>query len=137
MSKPLRILTAALALLLATVWLISCNKNPSSPAPPPAELSGSLAPGASYLHTFTKAGTFNYRCSVHPSCGGLTGTIVVIAPGGTIRNHVLAITQSGGSSDPYTGGTCSSVSLQRDTVFVGDTVSWTNNSPLPHTVTSQ
>ena len=139
MPKHLRVLTAALALGLAAVWLLSCSKkNPASPAPPTGVLNGSLAAGGgTYAHTFTTAGSFNYHCSVHPGCGGLSGTIVVIPAGGTISNPVLAITQSGGSSDPYTGGTCSSISLQRDTVFVGDTVTWTNNSPLPHTVTSQ
>ncbi|HEY6194700.1 MAG TPA: hypothetical protein VI504_06610 [Candidatus Eisenbacteria bacterium] len=140
MPKHLRILTAALALGLAAVWLLSCSKkNPASPTPPPGELNGSLAAGGGqYAHKFNTAGSFNYHCSVHPSCGSLAGTIVVIAPGGTIMNHVLAITQSGGSpGDIYTSGTCSSISPQRDTVFVGDMVIWTNNSPLPHTVTSQ
>ncbi len=140
MPKHLRVLTAALALGLAAVWLLSCSKkNPASPAPPAGELNGSLAAGGgAYAHKFTSVGSFNYHCSVHPGCGGLSGTIVVIAASGTISNHVLAIAQSGGSpAGPYGGGTCSSISLQRDTVFVGDTVTWTNNSPLPHTVASQ
>ena len=104
--------------------------------PVPGELNGSLpGTGNQYVHAFSTAGTFNYKCTIHPSCGSLQGTIVVIALGGTIQNHVLAITQSGGSSGPY-GGSCSSLSLQRDTVFVGEQVTWTNDSPLPHTVTS-
>src|SRR5437016_14237284 len=102
MPKHLRVLTAALALGLAAVWLLSCSKkNPASPAPPTGVLNGSLAAGGgTYAHTFTTAGSFNYHCSVHPGCGGLSGTIVVIPAGGTISNPVLAITQSGGSSDP-------------------------------------
>lgn len=32
--------------------------------------SGSLSQGQSYTHTFTKAGTFTYHCSPHPSMKG-------------------------------------------------------------------
>jgi hypothetical protein len=145
MLRIRRILPGALALCLLAAWLLSCSKNnPTSPTNPNnpnnpggSELNGSLAStGSQYAHTFANAGTFNYKCTIHPTCSSLAGTIVVIAPGGAIQNRVLSITQSGGSSGPY-GSTCSSLSLQRDSVFVGDMVTWTNNSPLPHTVTSQ
>ena len=142
MLRTLRILLAATALCLVSACLLSCAKQ-SSPTNPVGgsggggELNGSLATtGSQYAHTFTKVGTFNYRCSVHPTCAGLTGTIVVLAAGGAIQNCVLSITQSGGSSGTY-GSTCAGLSLQRDTVFVGNVVTWTNNSPFPHTVTSQ
>jgi plastocyanin len=36
--------------------------------------SGPLAPGASYSHTFTVAGTYPYMCTIHTF---MTGTIVV------------------------------------------------------------
>lgn len=36
--------------------------------------SGSMAPGQTYTATFTKAGTYPYHCSIHPS---MKGTIVV------------------------------------------------------------
>ena len=36
--------------------------------------SGSIAPGASYSHKFDSAGTFDYKCSIHPS---MTGTVIV------------------------------------------------------------
>ena len=36
--------------------------------------SGDIAPGASFTNTFTKAGTFAYRCSIHPT---MTGSITV------------------------------------------------------------
>ena len=36
--------------------------------------SGDLAPGATFSFTFSKAGTFAYHCSIHPS---MTGTVVV------------------------------------------------------------
>lgn len=136
--KNLRDLPRLLALCLAAVWLSSCSKSSSSPTNPgvSGELNGSLATtGSQYPHTFNTAGTFNYKCMIHPSCASLAGTIVVLPLGGAIQNRVLSITQSGGSSGTY--ATCASLSLQRDSVFVGDQVTWTNNSPLPHTVTSQ
>lgn len=36
--------------------------------------AGNLPPGQSFSFTFTKAGTYNYHCSIHPS---MTATIVV------------------------------------------------------------
>jgi len=52
-------------------------------------------------------------------------------------NRVLAISITGGSAGgPYSGPTCSALSNQADSVVVGDQVTWTNSSPLPHTVTS-
>ena len=36
--------------------------------------SGSLAKGMSYSHTFTKPGTYQYKCSIHPR---MTGLVVV------------------------------------------------------------
>lgn len=36
--------------------------------------SGTLAQDATYSFTFTKAGTFNYACSIHPS---MKGTVIV------------------------------------------------------------
>ena len=137
MNRP-RVLLVALALFGIATWLVACNEK-SSPTSPAGggELAGNLSSiGMQYAHTFATAGTYNYKCAVHPTCGSLTGTIVVIAVGGIIANRVLGIAQSGGTTGPY-GSTCASLSLQRDTVFVGDVVTWINNSPLPHTVTSQ
>ena len=136
MPKVLRILPRALAICLVAALLASCSKNNPTTPGGGGELNGSLAStGSQYAHTFATAGTFNYRCTIHPTCSSLTGTIVVLAAGGAIQNRVLSITQSGGTSGLY--GTCASLSLQRDSVFVGNVVTWTNNSPLPHTVTSQ
>jgi plastocyanin len=134
----------ALAVCLMTVWLAACTKS-SSPTPPtggggaPVELSGNLAAGVgTYAHTFNAPGTFNYHCTIHPGCGGLAGTIVVVDPATAIQHRVLAISQSGGSAGVYgSPGTCSALSVSRDTVHTGDTVTWTNNSPLSHNVVSQ
>lgn len=37
--------------------------------------SGQLAPGATFSHTFTAAGTFPYVCQIHPQ---MTGTVSVV-----------------------------------------------------------
>jgi len=144
MPKMLRVaLLAGCVLGIAVAALNSCSNNTKSSYvtnPPgnttPGELNGSLpSTGSQYRHAFATAGTFNYKCTIHPSCVSLMGTIVVVAAGVAIQNRVLGLSQDGGSSGPY-GSTCSSLSLQRDTVQVGDTLTWTNNTAFPHTVTS-
>jgi hypothetical protein len=134
--KSLCVLFSGVVAIACFAALLGSCKSSTAPKVVSGELNGSLAPAAQYAHTFNTAGTFNYHCTIHPGCASLAGKVVVIPPGGVVLNRVLAITQSGGSSGPY-GSTCSSLSLQVDTVFVGDQVTWTNNSPFPHTVTSQ
>jgi len=148
MSRSTAVLSLAVAALLLAAWLVSC-KSGTGPsyggntgggvgggATP--ELNGNLAAGGgTYSHQFNTAGTFNYHCAFHPSCAGLAGTIVVVAPATGILNRSLAISQSGGSSGGIYGSTCSALTVPRDSVHVGDTVTWTNSSPLVHTVTSQ
>ncbi|HET7225404.1 MAG TPA: hypothetical protein VFK69_06770 [Candidatus Eisenbacteria bacterium] len=131
------------SLVLCALAVASCSSK-SGPTYPSSStgggpLSGSLAgSGAQYAHAFATAGTFHYACTIHPACASLQGTIVVVAPGTPITNRVLAISIDGGSAGgPYGGATCSSLSTQLDTVQVGDQVTWTNNSTLPHNVTSQ
>ena len=131
------------ALLLVAFWVVSCSsakKSPTAPAgiTPTGELTGSLATTSStYAHTFTTAGTVNYLCTIHSTCGGLQGRVVVVAPGTGILNRRLALSIDGGSAGgPYGGASCSALSFALDTVQVGDQVVWTNNSTLPHNVTS-
>ena len=146
MSKSALVGALAIVAGLTTLYLVSCSKSGSSSTNPyggntgggggaPPELNGSLAAGGGiYSHVFNTAGTFNYHCTIHPSCGSLAGTIVVVAPGTAIQNRLLAISQSGGTSGVYAN--CSSLSVSRDTVQVGDTITWTNSSPLAHNVVS-
>ena len=148
MSRSSTVLSLAVGVWLSAALIASCKNNSTSPTygnpggggggggGGALELNGNLASGGgSYSHTFGTAGTFNYHCSIHPSCTSLAGKIVVVAPGTAIRNSTLAISQSGGSGGPY--ATCSALSVSSDTVHVGDTVTWTNSSPFPHTVVSQ
>ena len=147
MSRSSATLSLAVIVWLLAAVTVSCSKSNGSTSPgygttgggggaAPPELNGNLAPtGGSYAHMFNTAGTFNYHCTIHPSCTGLAGTIVVVAAATGIQNRQLAISQSGGSGGVY--GTCSALSVSRDTVHVGDTVTWTNNSPVQHTVVSQ
>jgi plastocyanin len=144
MSRSSTVLSLAVVVWSLAALLASCKSNSTSPGygntgggggNNALELNGSLtASGGSYTHMFNTAGTFNYHCTIHRTCAGLAGTIVVVAPGTGIQNKALAISQSGGSGGVY--ATCSTLSPQRDTVLVGDTVTWTNNSPVQHTVVS-
>ena len=131
-------LASILALGSIAGGLVSCSsKNNPVIGTFSGELNGSLAAtGSQYSHTFANAGTFNYRCTIHPTCSTLQGTVTVVGASVFIQNRVLAISITGGSSGPY-GGSCSALSLTADSVHVGDQVVWTNNSPLPHTVTSR
>jgi hypothetical protein len=135
-----RVPSLALVSCIGLALLLACSKSnhPTMPASviTGGELSGNLTAGGQYQHLFATAGTFNYHCAIHPTCSSLAGTIVVMAAGTAVQHRVLGIGQTGGSSDPY-GSSCSSLTVQRDTVLVGDQVTWTNNSAFPHTVTSQ
>lgn len=54
-----------------------------------------MAPGVSFSHTFTTAGTFSYRCTLHAT-NGQVGTIVVRAGSGRVGQ--LPATGSGGDA---------------------------------------
>jgi plastocyanin len=53
--------------------------------------SGELAPGESYQKTFTESGTFEYKCSIHPS---MTGRVVVAATATSSPSTTPATTTS-------------------------------------------
>jgi plastocyanin len=108
------------------------------PAPTGGELGSAVLPasGGNYSHTFNTVGTFHYKCTIHPSCTTLQGTVYVVSAATPIlaANDVHAISFSGGSAGMYS--VCSALSNQADSVHVGEAITWTNSSPLPHTVTS-
>ena len=139
-----RQITAALAVAAVVVTaallaggLVSCkNSYGTNPQPVTGELnSGTIAgSGGAFGHMFSTAGSFRYKCNIHPSCVSLQGVIVVVSPSTLIPTKTLSLNYTGGSSGTY--AVCSTLSQPTDSVHVGDTVTWTNNSPLPHTVST-
>jgi plastocyanin len=113
------------AILVLAALATSCNSGGGSssttnPMPTARELdSGDFGPGGSFQHTFAVAGTYGYHCIHHSP---MTGSVVVSdnAPGTTAS---VSITSSVMAFPPAT-------------VKPGGTVTWTNNSGLVHTVTS-
>jgi len=81
--------------------------------------SGNVAPGASFSHTFTTAGSFAYHCNYHAV---MKGTVTVSAAA-TDSDVQVDITSS---SAPFPGAT----------VKTGGKVTWKNNTGMTHTVTS-
>lgn len=118
------------AIISAAALLTSCYGSGTS-APPGAELaSGTLNNGEQYAKTFAAAGSFPYKCTIHGGCQGLFGTVVVVAQGVGISGSVRTIHQAD-------GGSCFTLSAPTDTVHVGESVTWINDSRSPHTVTSR
>ena len=58
----------------SVTWTNNDNTAHTSTANGGAWNSGTIAPGRSYTMTFSSAGTFTYRCTIHP---GMTGTVTV------------------------------------------------------------
>lgn len=119
----------ALALSALTISASSCNSGynskssyPTAPGPvtPGKELnSGDFGSGGVFQHTFASAGTYHYHCVHH---GPMTGTVVVdaSAPGTSASVSIVSM------SSPFASAS----------VKPGGTVTWTNNTPEVHTVTS-
>ncbi|HVP39419.1 MAG TPA: hypothetical protein VMS93_09585 [Candidatus Saccharimonadales bacterium] len=121
-------------LVLLALSLNSCGSSSSGNNTPPGTdqlASAVLNQGDSYHYTFKFAGTDNYYCSIHTTCLGLRGTVVVVPATVTLQpaTHQLAIAQQA-------GGSCYTLTVPLDSVHVGETVAWTNSSPAQHTVTT-
>ena len=117
------VIAVALTLGLAA----SCNSGGSSSTPTaPAgggtglELnSGDFGQNATFSHRFAAAGTFAYHCVHHAA---MTGTVQVSA-GAPSMTASVSITSS---TSPFPAAS----------VQPGGTVTWTNNTGMIHTVTS-
>ena len=85
-------------------------------------VSGDMGNGQSFQHVFTKSGSFPYFCRYHGGAGGvgMAGTITV-SGSGTANLNAFSITNN---------------TLTSATIDVGDTVRWTNNTIVTHTVES-
>ncbi len=123
--------TRNLVLLIALacgVWgilsLTSCDGGGSSAGPGGGGarefVSGDLGPGNTYTHAFNTSKSVPYYCRYHRSMG-MTGVITVGAAG-TPNKHNLSISSNSNLPDL--------------TIEAGDTITWTNNTGLIHTVES-
>jgi LPXTG-motif cell wall-anchored protein len=64
--------------------------------------TGTLGRGQSGSHTFTRAGTFSYICSIHPN---MHGTVVVVGSSSSSGSGSATSTGSGSGSSSSTTGT--------------------------------
>jgi len=126
MSRSAVLWRSAVALAIAASLVIAACSNKSNPTAPGGgggglELnSGNIAAGGMFQHAFVNAGTYNYHCTIHAP---MTGSVVVdnAAPSSVVAVSITS------SSAPFPAAT----------VKPGGTVTWTNNTGVPHTVTSQ
>ncbi len=99
--------------------------------------SGTVAPGATFSHTFDTAGTFTYHCNIHPS---MTATITVVPAPAASAPPVPAPTIGPAASAAAAGSAVAikdfSFQPASISVAVGSTVTWTNNDTTGHTVTA-
>lgn len=118
--------------LLLVAAVTSCNSSNAPTAPGgggggnggggggAAELnSGTIGPNGTYTHRFATAGSFGYHCIFHTP---MTGTVQVSAAAADSVANVSI--------------TSSTTTFPGASVRPGGTVTWTNNTGLDHTVTS-
>ncbi len=135
MRRRTVLVLAAAAAIVVVAFIASCGGGKNSaygvtspPVTAPKELnSGSISPGAAYVHKFVNAGTYGYHCAFHAVMSGLKVIVDASAPA---ADTVAAVSIIGTSAPPG----FSPASL---TIRPGGTVTWTNNDgSMAHTVTS-
>jgi plastocyanin len=118
-------LTLVVGVIAAATLMAACSNNDNNGGvltPPAKELdSGNInANGGIYAHAFHTIGTYNYKCTIHPS---MTGQVICVV--GAPATVAVTI----GPNLSFNPSTVS--------VDTGGTVTWTNtSSTTPHTVTS-
>lgn len=109
--------------------------------PPGSEAfdSKTLNEGQAFSVTLTVPGTYEYDCTFHP--GWMKGTITVLAQGSTTQ--ASGVSESGNKTNvilPNGVGSNSNLNFHPAdiTVIVGvnNTIQWTDQDSVPHTVTS-
>lgn len=87
--------------------------------------SPDLLANESWSHTFTEPGLFEYHCHPHP---WMQASIEILASeGGPARNHTITVVEP---SDFEKWA----FSVDKLTIFAGDTVTWNNTGQRMHTV---
>ena len=98
--------------------------------------SGFVPPGQQWIHTFAKAGTFNFICNIHPQ---MTGTLLVTGAGGEAPPPAAPeVTKT--TPPPATGDVRMldfSFSPGQIKVVQGGSITFGNAGQAPHTVTAR
>ena len=121
MQRRLAVTLLSIPILVAVTALAGCGSKDKGTNPTPVTepfesgTLGTTAPGNVFVHIFNTAGSFSYRCRIHPT---MVSTITVQAGG---ADSVL-LTIRDFSFDPAAP------------VKVGGYVKWTNIGPSGHTV---
>ena len=124
------ILASAVLVLAAGAVFFGCSKskNPYSSNPPAGgtTLNLSLPAGGNASFTFNTAGTFPYKCGIHPNI--MTGNSVFVDPNSTVSMVTVNVV----------GPTTPGFNPSMVTVKVGGTVRWVNPPTNgPHSVVNQ
>jgi plastocyanin len=125
MKQKVSVLGAVVVVSLMALWGCSKDSTPTNSGMGNTGrefVSGDMTQGVSFTHVFRTAKAVPYFCKYHGGAGGvgMAGTITVTA-GGTPSSHSFNIVD---------------FTLPSATIDVGDTVTWTNQSAILHTVES-
>ena len=124
--KRMKTYLSYLALASSVALLGGCGSSSSIGGPGGGGrefVSGDLAPNATYTHVFMTAKSVPYYCRFHGGSGGVgMSGVITVGVAGTPNKFQLSIT--------------SAIDLPDLAIEAGDTVTWTNNHTMVHTVES-